>query len=45
MNLNCTKLFVFQEDVDALGGKLKTIYAKKDIADPLLELEIKYSAF
>merc|ERR1719447_100319 len=31
-----------EADVDALGGKLKTIYSQKSNVDPLLELERKY---
>ena len=34
-----------EEDIDALGGRLKTIYSKKGPSDPLLELEKKYSVF
>jgi len=34
-----------QVDIDALGGKLKTIYKKESPADPLEELEKKYSQF
>ena len=36
-------LFLFQEDVDALGGRLKTIYAKLESHNPLLEMERKYA--
>ena len=35
----------FQVDIDALGGKLKTIYNKESAADPLEELEKKYANF
>ena len=38
-----TKTLVIQEDVDALGGRLKTIYAKSESHNPLLELEKKYA--
>jgi len=34
-----------QDDIDALGGKLKTIYKKEYSADPLEELEKKYTNF
>ena len=33
-----------QEDIDALGGRLKTIYDPKSNIDPLHELEMKYAS-